>query len=149
MTRTRFSMALALPFAVALLAGSVVAQPFAPRGETRGEVSYLTGGIGSDEAEMMRQQSANYPLTVELAAAAGGPRDEYISNAEVRIRDSQGTPVLDTRTAGPFLLVRLPAGTYDVDIEWNGAHKRHTVEIGQRRQHLMVEFPGSLDVRRG
>jgi hypothetical protein len=130
-----------------LVAMSVGAQPIAPREYTRGSVSYVTGGIGSDEAQAMRDAAANYPLTLELAAAGGGPRDEYISNADVRILDSRGTVVLEARTEGPFLLARLPAGTYAVDVEWNGQHKQKTVEVGERRQHLMLEFPGSLDVR--
>jgi hypothetical protein len=55
--------------------------------------------------------------------------------------------VLDTRTQGPFLLVRLPAGTYAVDVEWSGVRRQKTIEIGERRQHLLVEFPGSAEVR--
>jgi len=123
------------------------AQPIAPREHTRGSVSYVSGGIGSEEAQAMRDAAADYSLTLELAAAAGGPRDEYISNAEVRIVDSRGTPVLDTRTDGPFLLVRLPAGTYSVDVQWNGVHQQRTVEVGERRQHLLLEFPGGAEAR--
>jgi len=130
-----------------LFASGVAAQGAFPREHTRGGISYVTGGIGSDEAQAMRDASADYPLTLELAAAAGGLRDEYISDAYVRVRDSQGSPVLETRTEGPFLLARLPAGSYDIDVEWNGAHQHKTVEVGQRRQHVMVEFPGSIDVR--
>ena len=132
-----------------LFASSLAAQNyFQPREHVQGSVTYVTGGIGVDEADAMRAAAANYPLTLELAAAAGGPRDEYISNAGVEIRDSRGTPLLSTRTDGPFLLVRLPPGSYTVDVEWNGAHKLKTVEVGpERRQHVMLEFPGSLDSR--
>ena len=144
MTIRRFAMTAAMAL---LAAASVTAQPIAPREQTQGAVTYVTGGIGSDEAQMMRDESADYPLTLELAAAAGGPRDEYISNAEVRILDSRGSLVLDARTEGPFLLARLPAGTYSVDVAWNGVHKQKTVELGERRQHLMLEFPGSADIR--
>ncbi len=133
--------------ATALVAAGALAQSLAPREHTRGAVSYLSGGIGSDEAQAMRDAAADYPLTLELAAAGGGPRDEYISDARVRIRDSQGSEVLETRTDGPFLLVRLPAGTYDVDVEWSGARKHKTVDVGERRQYVMLEFPGSLDRR--
>ena len=130
-----------------VLAGAVAAQPIAPREYTQGTVRYMTGGIGSDEAQMMRDAAANYPLTLELGAAAGGPRDEYISNAGVRILDSGGSLVLETRTEGPFLLVQLPAGVYAVDVEWNGVHRQKTVEIGARRQHLMLGFPGTVELR--
>jgi hypothetical protein len=137
----------ALAVAGWILAGGLSAQPIVPREYTQGSVGYMTGGIGSDEAQMMRDAAVNYPLTLELGAAAGGPRDEYISNAEVRILDSRGSMVLETRTEGPFLLVRLPVGVYAVDVEWNGVHKQKTVEIGERRQHLMLEFPGTVEVR--
>ena len=130
-----------------LFASSLAAQVVFPRERTRGDVSYVSGGIGSDEAQAMRDASADYPLTLELAAAAGGPRDEYISDAYVRIRDSQGAPVLETRTDGPFLLVRLPAGSYDLDVNWNGVHKHKTDEVGERRQYVMLEFPASADIR--
>jgi hypothetical protein len=125
------------------VAASLAAQPIAPREYTRGSVSYMSGGIGSDEAQLMRDAAADYPLTLELAAAGGGPRDEYISNAEVRIVDSRGGQILDTRTDGPFLLVRLPAGTYSIDVQWNGVHRQRTVEVGERRQHLLLEFPAA------
>ena len=132
-----------------LFSSSLAAQTyFQPREHAQGSVTYVTGGVGEDEAQAMRAAAADYPLTLELAAAAGGPRDEYISNAGVEIRDSQGAPVLRTRTDGPFLLVRLPSGSYNVDVEWNGAHKRKTVEVGtNRREHVMIEFAGALDHR--
>jgi len=147
MKTSRLSNALAV--AGLVFASSLGAQTyFQPREHTQGAVTYVTGGVGEDEAQAMRAAAADYPLTLELAAAAGGPRDEYISNAAVEIRDSRGTPVLQTRTDGPFLLVRLPSGSYNVDVEWNGAHKRKTIEVGTaRREHVMIEFAGALDYR--
>jgi hypothetical protein len=62
-----------------LAAGNAFAQAPLPRQHAVGSVSYVTGGIGSEEAQAMRDASADYPLTLELAAASGGPRDEYIS----------------------------------------------------------------------
>lgn len=134
------------PFAAALLAfGLGLPAPaqtiLIPQEYGQGNASYVSGGIGSDEAEVMRQASANYPLTLEMATAAGGPRDAYISDAKVDIRDGSGNPVLSTTTQGPIMLVRLPAGTYTVDVDWHGTQKRKTVEVGERRQHVMLEFP--------
>jgi hypothetical protein len=139
----------ALAVAGLVFASSLAAQTyFQPREQTQGPVTYVTGGVGEDEAQAMRSAAVDYPLTLELAAAAGGPRDEYISNAAVDIRDAQGAPVLRTRTDGPFLLVRLPSGSYNVDVEWNGAHKRKTIKVGtERREHVMIEFAGALDYR--
>ena len=147
MTTIRFFMAAAV--AGLLFASNLPAQTLQPlREHAQGAVSYVTGGIGTDEAQAMRAAAADYPLTLELAAAGGGPRDEFISGAQVSIRDSRGAAVLETLTDGPFLLARVPAGSYVVDVDWNGIHKTKTVEVGpERRQHVMLEFPGSADSR--
>jgi len=145
MTTIQVSMAAAA--AGLLFASSLGAQTqFTPREHAQGAVSYVTGGIGTDEAQAMRAAAADYPLTLELATAGGGPRDEYISGAEVSIRDSRGAPVLETLTDGPFLLARLPAGSYTVEVDWNGIHKTKSIDVGpERREHVMLEFPGSAD----
>jgi hypothetical protein len=143
MISARLSIALAL-----LLASSVGAQTSSePREQHQAGVSFVSGGIGSEEAQAMREAATDYPLSLELTAAAGGPRDEYISNAEVRIVDSQGALVLDTLTLGPIMLVRLPVGTYAVDVEWHGVRRQKSVEVGTRPQHILVEFPGSAESR--
>jgi hypothetical protein len=113
--------------------------------QVRGSVSYISGGISSDEADAMKAAAANYPLTLELAVA-GPARDPYIADARVEIRDLQGNAVLNTTTEGPFLLVRLPSGTYTLDVEWNGAQKKRIVQVAaDKHQHVFFEFPRSAD----
>jgi hypothetical protein len=113
-----------------------------PQEHAQGNVSYISGGIGVDEADLMRQEAARYPLALEMATAAGGPRDAYISNAKVDIRDASGNQMLSTTTQGPIMLVRLPSGTYTVDVDWRGTQKRKTVAVtSDRHQHVMLEFP--------
>jgi hypothetical protein len=113
-----------------------------PQERAQGNVTYLSGGIGVDEADVLRQQSASYPLTLEMATAAGGPRGAYISDARVDIRDSSGKQVLSTTTEGPLMLLRLPSGTYTVDVDWHGTQRRKTVAVvSDRHQHVMLEFP--------
>jgi hypothetical protein len=138
---SRLSTAVAV--AGLLFASSLAAQAiFPPREHAQGGVSYISGGVSEDEAQAMRAAAADYPLTLELAAPSGGPKDEYIAGAKVDILDRQGNPVLNTMTDGPFLLVRLPAGTYTVGVSWNGAVKSKTVEIdAAKRQYVMLEFP--------
>ena len=113
--------------------------------QTQGSVTYISGGVSSDEAEAMKAAARSYPLTVELAVA-GPQRDPYIADARVEIRDQQGNAVLDTTTEGPFLLVRLPPGTYKLDVQWNGAQKAATVQVtADRHQHIFFEFPRAAD----
>jgi hypothetical protein len=134
-------------FLVALLTAAVipVAAPRAAMSlaeRSQGSVSYVSGGIGEDQAAALRQAAANYSLTLELASAAGGPRGAYVSNAKVDIWDASGKDVLDITAEGPLVLVKLPSGTYHVAVNWNGMQRDKTVTLGgERRQHLMLEFP--------
>ena len=113
-----------------------------PQEHAQGNISYLSGGIGVDQADLMRQEASKYPLALEMATAAGGPRDAYISDAKVDIRDASGNQVLSTTTQGPIMLLRLPSGTYTVDVDWHGTQKRKTVAVNSdRHQHVMLEFP--------
>ena len=113
--------------------------------QTQGRVAYISGGISSDEADAMKAAAVSYPLSLELAVA-GQQRSPYIADARVEIRDQQGNAVLDTTTEGPFLLVRLPSGTYKLDVQWNGAEKEATVQVvADRHQHVFFEFPRAAD----
>jgi len=90
---------------------------FMPQEHAQGNVSYLSGGIGVDQAD-------------------------YISDAKVDIRDASGNPVLSATTQGPIMLLRLPSGTYTVDVDWHGTQRRKTVAVNSdRHQHVMLEFP--------
>ena len=124
---------------------SEAARDAARQKHAQGSISYISGGISSDEAQAMKAAAADYPLTLELAVA-GSERDPYIADARVQIRDLRGNAVLDTTTEGPFLLVRLPSGTYTLNVQWNGAQKRKTVQVAaNKRQHVMFEFPRAAD----
>ena len=143
MKQFRFLSCVAVLACFGLVAGQPLAEGIGlPQEHAQGNISYVSGGIGADEAEMMRQEAARYPLALEMATAVGGPRDAYISEARVDIRDANGNLVLSTTTEGPIMLLRLPSGTYTVNIDWHGTQKRKTVAVASdRRQHVMLEFP--------
>ena len=133
------------PLALAGLHHAPARAAVALQEQTQGSVTYISGGVSSDEAEAMKAAARSYPLTVELAVA-GPQRDPYIADARVEIRDQQGNAVLDTKTEGPFLLVRLPPGKYKLDVQWNGAQKAATVQVtADRHQHIFFEFPRAAD----
>ncbi len=110
-----------------------------PPATTQGAVSYITGGIGEDEAEAFKRAAAEYPLEL-LFAQKGEPKDVYLADVKVVIRDRSGKPVLETTAEGPFLLARIPAGRYQVEAEFGGATKRQAVEIlpGKHRRAVFV-----------
>lgn len=112
----------------------------APLEQSQGDVTYLTGGIGSAEAAAMRKAQARYPLSLEFVKRAK-PRDEFLANVNVTIENRAGNAALATTSQGPFLLARLPEGKYTVRVEDDGKTKvRHVTLAARKPQHLVFEW---------
>lgn len=81
-------------------------------GTTPEGVAYVCGGVGREETAQMRSQFGSYDLWVTTAAQRSG---RWLADAQVRISDSHDRVVFDQRLDGPWLLVKLPPGSYRVE----------------------------------
>jgi hypothetical protein len=88
---------------------------------------YLTGGIGEDEAEAMRQAASNYSLAMTFAAQTG----QFVSDVDVAVKNQGGQVVLQAADAAPILLADLPAGRYQIEATYNGQKQTRQVTVGQ------------------
>ena len=129
---------------MATLSAPVASAADQPTLQSNGAVEYLSGGIGKEEADALKQQSADYALTLEFASSKTAEGDvspgAYLADVKVDIRDAQGRQMLDTTAQGPLLLVRLPPGDYTVVADWNGVRKQHSVDLpaGARRHVVFM-----------
>ena len=124
------SLIMSLP-AFAALAGTL------PPEQTQGPVTYVSGGIGQDEAQAFAAAAMQYPLALEFSIKHT-PRAEYTANVHVTVTDAQGQRVLDTRSDGPFLLAKLPAGRYIVTAERQQQPLTRTVHVATHKPtHVM------------
>lgn len=131
-----------LLLAMALLSAPVASAADGARLRSNGAVDYVSGGIGKEEADALKQQSADYALTLEFASSRSAEADTspgaYVADVNVDIRDAQGRQMLNTTSTGPLLLVRLPPGDYEVVADWNGMRKQHRVDIPEgARRHVV------------
>ena len=127
---------------MAMLSAPVASAADEPRLQNNGAVDYVSGGIGKEEADALKQHSADYSLTLEFASARSAEGDTspgaYVADVRVDIRDAQGRPMLNTTSTGPLLLVRLPPGDYTIVADWNGVRKQHSVDIPEgARRHVV------------
>lgn len=130
---------------IAAMAAALFFSPFvqaastAGAQETQGNVSYISGGVGEDEAAAMKSAAAGYPLELQFVQKAT-PRDEFLADVKVRITDRARNVVLDAVASGPFLLAKLPAGTYQIEADHVGVVKRQTVDIrpGKHQRSVFV-----------
>ena len=115
------------PLAAALLCGAVLLGAFSsaqaavnpPIYMSHG-IEYMSGGIGSDEAQLMETVSPRWPATLEFAVKDSKGAD-FAANVHVTVRDSSGTALLDNVVSGgPFMVARLEPGSYEVEARLGG-----------------------------
>lgn len=108
-----------------------------PPVQMQGVVSYITGGIGEDEAAAVKHAAATYPLEM-LFVEKARPKDEFLADVKVSVLDRSGHSLLQTTAEGPFLLAKLPAGKYKIEAEYGGEQKHQTVEVRSGRHQRAV-----------
>lgn len=100
--------------------------------KTENGVTYLCGGIGLDEAQMMKSEARNYDLMLTFAARDGS----YLADVNVDIADARGAPVLKTTCDAPILLVDLPkSGNYRIRSETAGRAVSRTAYVQNKKGH--------------
>ena len=118
---------------VALAAATLLASSVVSGASARGEevttapsgVTFVSGGISSDAVDRLRNMERDFNLKMVFALTNG----EYLSDVRVQVVDPTSRMVLDTLTEGPWLLAKLPAGSYQVNASYGGSTERRTVAV--------------------
>lgn len=135
-TRRRAAVAAALALGVATAHGALT------EGRTADGHRYVTGGIGTEEVEALRQEASSFSLQLITAARTGA----YLASTKVRIIGPGNNAVLDTTMDAPWLLVDLPAGRYTVQATHDGKTIEHRVALGGARpRQVVLHFDAPVD----
>lgn len=102
----RFDCLCAAALAVAGAAPALAQTGTLPQPDTQNGISYLCGGVGSDDAAAMKQAAARHNLMLTFATRSGN----FVSGVDVDIRDARGRTLLKTTCDGPIMLVDVPKG---------------------------------------
>jgi len=104
-----------------------------------GEVTYLSGGIGLQEALAITHVAKDYPLELVFVQKAG-ERNQYLADMPVTIKDQQGKVVFEGRSEGPYFLARLPEGHYVISTNWEDWSFSRKVSVGKQPQRVVFEW---------
>jgi hypothetical protein len=99
-----------------------------PPAHTQGAVTYVSGGIGREEAQTFAAALNQYPLALEFAARHQG-HQAFITQVHTIISLPQGQVLLDIWSQGPFLLIKLPSDDYLVSATYEGSTLIHRVHV--------------------
>ncbi|WP_143684804.1 carboxypeptidase regulatory-like domain-containing protein [Variovorax sp. KK3] len=128
-----------------LAAGGAQAQSL-PKIHVSNGIEYVSGGIGSDEATLMRDSISRWPASLEFSVK-DGQRAEYAAKVDVSVIDANGQAVLDHVTAkGPFMLMDLAPGRYRVLATLSGKTLERQIDVkagGPVR--AVFEWPAGTD----
>lgn len=130
----RATAALCAGAVLALAAAGAQAAVYNPPIHVAHGIEYMSGGVGSDEAELMRVVEPRWPAVFEFSVK-DGKGAAFAADVVLTVRDAQGHVVLDqVHSAGPYLMARLDPGRYTVD----------AVLAGQKIQReISVRGPGT------
>jgi len=102
---------------------------------TMRDMEAVCTGIGADARTDPRWPT--YPLRIELVGRAG----EYLGEALVTVSKG-GEAVIGARCGGPWLLLKLPPGAYDVTAEVEGRTMKSRATVGATGQaRVVLRFP--------
>jgi hypothetical protein len=92
-------------------------------------------GIGADARTDPRW--ASYPLRIEIVGRTG----EYLGQATIDLAQN-GEAVLSARCGGPWLLLRVPPGMYDVSVMVENIAKMAKANVPMTGQgRVVIRFP--------
>jgi hypothetical protein len=134
-----------------VFAGSVAqAQSGQPAGSAASHsasgVEFTSGGVGLAARQQLAAQAGQYNLQLEFVYA---PEGEYLSAVQVDVADARGNNVLSTVTEGPWLMAKLPAGSYTVKARFGGETRTQQVKVGSGKHRVVMRFPASVEQQAG
>jgi hypothetical protein len=108
--------------------GSVVSDARAddaPIVHQAGGLSYVSGGVGDESLQRLREQLSAFNLKLVFAMTSGA----FLSNARVTIADAKGKTLLEAISDGPWFLAKLPVGKYRVVASYAGKALERSVAV--------------------
>jgi len=94
--------------------------------ESKGDISYVSGGVGASEQEALAKAKSEYNLWLTFAVTGTGA---FLSDIPVTISDKAGQVLVEAVSAGPYFYARVPAGTYHLSVDNAGQVKKRTVSV--------------------
>jgi hypothetical protein len=100
-------------------------------------VTYINGGVGTDEQNAMKALKADYNLRLTFATKQTGA---YRSDVQLDIADTKGGSVLSVANAGPMFFAKLPPGTYRISASAEGKTFKRTVRLGGGAKEMTLHW---------
>jgi hypothetical protein len=127
---------------VSFLLASLTASAAITEGRTANDRSYMSGGVGLEESERLKQMADKYSLQLLISSRSGA----YLADTHVTITGANGQKVLDLPLDAPWLLVDLMPGNYKVVVAHAGRTQERNVTVApSKSERVVVQFDVPAD----
>ena len=109
--------------------------------KTQGTVPAISGGVSLNARDTLRGSESNANLKMVFALNTGN----YVSDVQVKVMDSAGRTVIEDTSNGPWLLARLPAGSYTANATYNGHAVTQKFSVGKGMRTAQFRWPASVE----
>ena len=101
-------------------------------------ISYISGGVGEEESQAILTESKQCPLLLELSQLENG-RGVWIFGAKIKVLNTKNQVIFDAQADGPYMLINLTAGQYQIEASYQGSIQKKSVLIqGSGPQKLAI-----------
>lgn len=94
-----------------------------------GNVSYVSGGVGTESIDRLNSLAGEFNLKLVFAMKSG----EYVSGVRVVIASAKEAPLLDSTSEGPWFMVKLPSGNYQIVATLAGKTMNRQIAINSEK----------------
>jgi hypothetical protein len=98
--------------------------------KTYNEIPYVSAGFGLDERAQLRELSKSDNLELSFALK----NKDYLSGADIVIKDDQGKEILKAVSDGPLFFAKLPGGKYRIEATAEGRTEEQVVQVPAKGQ---------------
>jgi hypothetical protein len=91
-------------------------------------IAYITGGVGEGESSAIVAEAKQWPLLLELSQLENG-RGVWIFGAKIKILNSSNKIIFDAQADGPYMLVNLDAGDYQINASYQGVELKRPLTV--------------------
>jgi hypothetical protein len=110
--------------------------------QSNASVPVVSGGVSLNARDNMRGQAGDHNVKLVFSLNTGN----YVSDVQVKVTDASGRTVIDDVSNGPWLMAKLPAGTYTATATYNGKPVTQSFSVGKTGMRTAnFRWPASVE----
>jgi hypothetical protein len=90
------------------------------QGKTAQGFPYLTGGVSTEEREILKASGKAYNVQLTFAEKGGA----YLSDVNLVVTGAKGEEIIAITTNGPLFYMQVPPGSYSLSASFKGETKK-------------------------